>query len=177
MINAYIRVVSALSRLGGGLAVLLLAAAVLAVCHMVFVRYILNGSTIWQTEFAIYSLVAATFIGSGHVLMRKGHVGVDLLPIALGGRRRIALELASGILSIVFLALLAWSGWTFFQEAWENDWRTMTVWGPPLWILLAPLPLGIGLLILQYVAELVKIARGEHLDNVPGPVSDRGSEQ
>ena len=57
---------------------------------MVVMRYFLNASTVWQTEFVIYSLVASTFIGSPYVLLIKGHVNVDLLPIYLGRRGRYA---------------------------------------------------------------------------------------
>jgi TRAP-type C4-dicarboxylate transport system permease small subunit len=155
--NAYVRIVSALSKLGGLMAMALLAAAVIIVCQMIFLRYVLSASTIWQTEFVIYSLMAATFIGSARVLTLKGHVGVDLLPSILPPRPRFWLELVAGLFSLAFCALLAWSGWIFFEEAWSNGWTTDTVWAPPLWILVLPLPAGIGLLCLQYVAELIKL--------------------
>ena len=32
-------------------------------------------------------------------------------------------------------------------------------WAPPLWAVLAPFPIGIGWLCLQYVAELYKLLR------------------
>lgn len=161
--QAYIRSVSALSRAGGVIAMLLLAAAVLVTCQMIFIRYFLNSSTIWQTEFVIYSIVAATFIGSPVVLLERGHVGVDLLPRALGGKTGLVLELIGGLAGLAFCVLLAWSGWIYFHEAWEGNWRTATVWALPLWIPLLPLPLGIGLLALQYVAEIIKLREGEHL--------------
>jgi len=155
--NAYVRIVSSLSRLGGLVAMILLAAAVVVVCEMIFMRYVLKASTIWQTEFVIYSLMAATFIGSPYVLMLKGHVGVDLLPSILPPRARFLLELVSGLLALAFCVLLTWSGWTYFEEAWSGGWTTDTVWALPLWIPLLPLPIGIGLLCLQYVAELIKL--------------------
>ena len=43
---------------------LLLAARCWSSCQMVFVRYVLDGSTVWQTEFVIYAIVAATFLGA-----------------------------------------------------------------------------------------------------------------
>jgi TRAP-type C4-dicarboxylate transport system permease small subunit len=48
----------------------------LVTCQQVFMRYVLNASTVWQTEFVTYSIVAATFLGSPYVLMRRGHVNV-----------------------------------------------------------------------------------------------------
>ena len=153
----YVRIVSALSLAGGMFAILLLVSSVLVVCQMVFVRYVLGHSTIWQTDYAIYSVVAATFIGSAYVLMQKGHVNIDLVPMMVRPRIRILLEAFTGFLSLVFCALLAYSSWIYFHEAWDGGWRTPTVWRLPLWIPLLPLPLGIGLLCLQYVAELWKL--------------------
>ena len=114
---AYVRVVTALSRAFGVFAMILLACAVLVVCEMIFVRYILRWSTAWQTEFVVYSIVAATFLGSPYVLVHRGHVNVDLLPNAAGPRGRFFLELAAGLVSLAFAALLAWSGWEYFHKA------------------------------------------------------------
>lgn len=153
----YVRIVSAISRFTGFIAVLFLLSSVLVICHMVFVRSVLDHSTIWQTEYAIYSVVASTFLGSAYVLMMKGHVCVDVVPLMVSPRTRIVLEAITGTLSLVFCAMLAWSGWTYFHEAFANSWTTPSVARIPLWIPLLPLPFGIGLLCLQYVAELWKL--------------------
>jgi TRAP-type C4-dicarboxylate transport system permease small subunit len=155
--KAFIGTVEALSRLGGYAAMVLFALAMLVVCQMIFMRYVLSASTIWQTEFVIYAIVAATYLGSARVLMLKGHVGVDLVPNMVGRRTRFGLEMIGAIVSLGFLCLLAWSGWLYLYEAWEGGWRTDTVWAPPLWIPLLPLPVGIGLLCLQYVADVLKL--------------------
>lgn len=159
--RVFVRAVEGLSRLGGFLAMILVAAAVLVVCEMIFMRYVLRASTIWQTEFVVYAIVAATYLGSARVLMLGGHVGVDLLPNAIGGKGKFCLELTGAVISLAFLALLAWSGWIYFEEAWSGGWRTDTVWAPPLWIPLLPLPVGVGLLSLQYVVEILKVLEGD----------------
>ena len=155
--KAFVRIVSASSRVGGFVAIILIAVAALIVSQMVFIRYVLNGSTIWQTEFVTYALVAATFLGSPYVLLEKGHVNIDILQKVSGPRVRLALEIASNTVGLAFCVLLAWSGWHHFYEAWSNNWTTDTVWAPPLWILLLPIPAGVGLLCLQYVAEIFKL--------------------
>ena len=155
--KAFVRIVSAGSRVGGFVAIILIAVAALIVSEMVFIRYVLNGSTIWQTEFVTYALVAATFLGSPYVLLEKGHVNIDILQKVSGPRVRLSLEIASNMVGLAFCVLLAWSGWHHFYEAWSNNWTTDTVWAPPLWILLLPIPAGMGLLCLQYVAEIFKL--------------------
>jgi TRAP-type C4-dicarboxylate transport system permease small subunit len=154
---ALARAVTWLSRACGVFAMALLAAAVLVVCQMVVVRTVFGWSTVWQTEFVIYAIVASTFIGSPYVLLHRGHVNVDLLPNAAGPRGKYWLELCAGLVSLAFCALLASSGWHYFYSAWTRGWTTETVWALPLWIPLLPLPLGIGLLCLQYLVELWRL--------------------
>src|SRR5919206_3212157 len=97
--DRFILIITRISQLCGIIAAGLIAAAVLVVCHMVFVRYVLGHNTIWQTDFTTYSLVAATFIGSPYLLLNRGHVNVDVLPHYLGKRARYGLALASILMS------------------------------------------------------------------------------
>lgn len=155
--TAYIRWVSALSRGAAIISLLLLAAAILVVTQMVVFRYFLKASTYWQTDFVTFALVAMTFLASPYVLMEKGHVGVDILQMAAKRPWREILQSLAGLIGLIFAAMLAWSGWHYFEEAWSYGWTTDTVWALPLWIPLLPLPVGIGLMTLQYIAELAKI--------------------
>ncbi|HWC92587.1 MAG TPA: TRAP transporter small permease subunit, partial [Pseudolabrys sp.] len=86
--DAYIRAVTFLSRVAGVIAAFMIASAVLVICDMVVERYILNRTTIWQIDVVTYLIVAATFVGSAYVLMTRGHVNVDVLPLHLSGRPR-----------------------------------------------------------------------------------------
>lgn len=158
--TAFVRSVRALSRACGVLAAALLLAAVLVVVQMVFVRYALNQSAIWQHEFVTFSLIAATFLGSPYLLLTHGHVNVELIPLYLGRRGRLVLALIAYGLSLAFCVIIAWTGFEWWREAWENNWHAETVWAPPLWIPYLAMPLGIGLLALQYVAHIVEVLTG-----------------
>src|SRR5436189_3071801 len=96
----FVAVVRLISRLAGYVAAGLIALGVLVVCEMVFVRYVLHESTIWQTDFVTWSLVAATFIGSPYLLLSRGHVNVDVLPQYLSGRKRWGLAFLSIAMSL-----------------------------------------------------------------------------
>ncbi|MFT5489618.1 MAG: TRAP-type C4-dicarboxylate transport system permease small subunit [Alphaproteobacteria bacterium] len=161
--DLFINSVKFLSRIAGIASAALVGAAIIVVCQMVFMRYALNASTIWQTEFVIFSLVGATLIGSPYVLLVKGHVNVDLLPLYFGARGRFILALLASFGGLTFCGLLAWTGWELFYEALINGWRTETVWSLPLWIPYLALPLGIGLLSLQYVADILALLTGREM--------------
>jgi len=156
----YIRAVKLLSQLCGYIAAALISVGVVVVCQMVFVRFVLNENTIWQTDFVTYSIVAATFVGSPFVLMTRGHVNVDVLPQYLGYRKRWWLALASTLLAMAFCIVMVVLTYLYWRQAWDERWLSNTMWRVRLWIPYATMPLGIGILTLQYVAELYCLVTG-----------------
>ncbi|KPK46936.1 MAG: C4-dicarboxylate ABC transporter substrate-binding protein [Acidithiobacillales bacterium SM23_46] len=162
--NSFIQLVQRVSQACGVIAAGLLAAATLVVCEMVVMRYFLGASTIWQTEFVTYAIVGATFIGAPYVLLHKGHVSVDLAALYVRRRPlRFALAVIGIVLSFTFCATVAWAGWRHWHEAWAGGWRTETVWALPLWIPLLAMPIGMGLVALQYVADFLCLLTGREI--------------
>jgi TRAP-type C4-dicarboxylate transport system permease small subunit len=159
-VDVFIAAVRALSRAAGVAAAFMIAAAVLVICDMVIERYGLNRTTIWQIDAVTYLIVAATFVGSPYVLLHRGHVNVDILPMYLGPRARFALALFTVLVSMTFIVVLLWLTGKFWYEAYEGNWRSNTVWRARLWIPYLSMPVGLGLLVLQYVAELICLLTG-----------------
>ena len=159
--KAFSKFVGMISDVCGVVAATLVGLAILVVCQMVVIRYFLNGSTVWQTEFVTFSLVGSTFIGCPYVLKLKGHVNVDLLPNYLGDRGRFNLAMIASALGMLFCGTLTWKGYELFHEALVNGWTTDTIWALPLWIPYLSLPLGIGLMTLQYVADILALINGD----------------
>jgi TRAP-type C4-dicarboxylate transport system permease small subunit len=141
----------------------LIAASVVIVCRLVFVRYVLNENTIWQTDFVTFSIVAATFIGSPYLLLNRGHVNVDVLPIYLGQKGRFRLALASMIMATAFCLVMTVLTAQFWHEAWDNNWRSESMWRARMWIPYLAMPVGLGLLTIQYFAEIIKLVTGREL--------------
>jgi len=158
--EAFVRGVRLTSRLCGYVAAALIGLSVIVVCEMVFVRYALNQNTIWQTDFVTYCLVAATFVGSPYVLMTRGHVNVDVLPHYMQPRARRWLALFAAGLSLVFCVTIAVLTFRFWQEAWDNKWVSDTMWRARLWIPYSSMPIGLGVLTLQSLADLLNLVTG-----------------
>ena len=159
-VDAFIAMVRAVSTVCGVVAVILLIAAILVVAHLVFVRYVLAASAIWQHEVVTYALIASTFLGSPYVLMTRGHVNVDLLPLYLPPWAGRALAFLAAGLGLLFCLVLTWQGWIFFLHAWETGETGATIFAPPLWIPRLTMPVGLGLMCLQYVADIIALATG-----------------
>ena len=158
--DAFVRGIRRVSQFCGVVAAALIALGVLVVCEMVFVRYVLNQNTIWQTDFVTWSLVAAAFIGSPYLLLTRGHVNVDVLPLYLGKRARWWLAFGSIVMSLAFCITMAVLTSRFWLEAWENRWVSDTMWRARLWIPYSSMPIGLTILCLQYIADLYCLVSG-----------------
>jgi TRAP-type C4-dicarboxylate transport system permease small subunit len=159
-LDKFIRAVREVSRAAGVVAALMIGLAVLVICDMVVERYVLGRTTIWQIDVVTYAIVGATFIGSAYVLMYRGHVNVDILPMWLPPRPRYWLAVFTTVLSMAFCAALLVVTSRYWYEAYSENWRSNTVWRARLWIPYLAMPAGIGLLVVQYLAELLALVTG-----------------
>ncbi|HBB79109.1 hypothetical protein BBI09_12225 [Stutzerimonas xanthomarina] len=161
MSRRFISAIETLSRLGGVSAVFLLIIAMVVMCQMILMRYLFRAPTIWQTEVVVFAATAAIFIGAPYVLMKKGHVGVDVIELMLSAPNRRRMQCLGAVLGLMFCVLMSVASGIYVYEAWEGGWTTPTIAAIPLWIPATPMLVGFGLLCLQYVVELMKMIRPE----------------
>jgi len=154
MIAAYIKTISACSRALAAAATFLMIAAMVVVCQMILMRYVFTAATIWQTDFVVFAATAAMFLGAPYVLMKGGHVGVDVIEMVVTPRTRARMRVVASFLGLAFCLIMLAATWIQFYEAWEGDWRHASVWAPRLWIPLSALPVSFAMLCLQYVAQI-----------------------
>jgi TRAP-type C4-dicarboxylate transport system permease small subunit len=170
--DSFIRSVAFLSKACGVFAALLIASAVVIVCQMVFIRYVLNSNTIWQTDFVTFSLIAATFLGAPYVLLTRGHVNVDVMPLILDERGRFWLAMCAIGVSLAFCLTMTVLTFQLWHEAWSQNWVSESMWRARMWIPYGSMPVGLGMLTLQYVADLLAVITGRE-----APFGIDGSEQ
>lgn len=162
-IPAWAQAVRKASAFLGVVAAGLILLAIVVVCEMVFVRSVLGQSSIWQTEFATYSIVAATFLGAPYILVTRAHVNVDLVPLMSGPRVRRALYLLGSVIALFFCLAFLYASLSWWYEAWESNQTTASMWRARLWIPYLSVPVGLGLLCVQYLTEMwLVVSRSEH---------------
>ncbi len=157
--HVVLRAIGLLSQVSGVVSALLIVASVAVTCQMIFIRFVLNGSTIWQTEGVTYMMIAATMLGLPYVQFLRGHVNVDLLPLMLPPGARKVLAWAVMALTLGVSGLMLWHGYHFWHEAWDWGETSNSPWNPKLWVPYLALPLGFGLYGLQLAADAYAMAR------------------
>ena len=155
---SWVAAVHALSRLLGVVAAGLILLSILVVCQMVFVRAVLGESSIWQTEFVIFAVVASTFLGAPYILLTRGHVNVDVVPLMLRQPGRRALYLLGSLIALAFCLFFLWASVPWWYDAFENVQTTPSMWRARLWIPYLAVPIGLALLSLQFIADIYLVA-------------------
>jgi TRAP-type C4-dicarboxylate transport system permease small subunit len=152
--------IHALSRAFGVFSAGLILLSVGVVCHMVFVRAVLNQSSIWQTEFVTFSLIAATFLGAPYILLTRGHVNVDVVALMSRQPTRRVLHFVGSVFALVFCVLFLYAAVPWWYDTWQSGQTTSTLWRARVWIAYLPVPVGLGLLCLQFIAEMYLVLAG-----------------
>ena len=158
--HPFLRAVAAISTFAGWCSAAMIVLAVLITCQMIFVRFVLNASTVWQTEMVVYLMIAATLIGLPYVQRLRGHVNVDLIPLSLSKKPRFYLSLVTGVISMIVVGIMLYYGYDYWHLAWTKNWTSDTVWAVRLWIPYFTVPLGFFLLLLQLFADFVAVVIG-----------------
>lgn len=156
-----LRIVNRLSEIVGVIAALMIVVAVGITCQMIYVRGVLNQSTVWQTEAVIYLMIGATMLGLPYVQRVRGHVNVDLLPLMLPSTLRRGLAVLCLVLTLATMLVMVYYGFELFHFAWSRGWGSGTVWNPPLWIPYVAMPIGFGLYFIQLAIDLWAVVIGE----------------
>lgn len=158
MSRRFVDFVDSLSRICGFISAVLLIFAMVIVCQMIFMRYFFRAATIWQTEAVVFGATAAIFLGAPYVLLKKGHVGVDVVFAMVKTATRHRLEQTGFVLSLIFCFVMMIATGIHLYEAVEGGWTTPSVAAVPLWMPLTPMFAGFLLLCLQYTSELIKLS-------------------
>ncbi len=148
------------SRWFGYFAAGLLVASVFVICQMVFVRAVLGESSIWQTEFVTYSVIAATFLGAPYIQMTRGHVNVDIVPLLVGPATKKWLSVVGNLIALTFCGFFLYAAIPWWYLVFETGETTATIWRARLWIPYLSVPVGLTLLCLQLIAQTWQVLVG-----------------
>lgn len=157
MIQAYIRLMDALSRVFGGLSAWALLLACCVSAGNALVRYALNqGSNAWL-EAQWYLFGAAVFLGAPMLLKLNEHVRVDVIYGTREPRTRAWIDLVGLIVVLLpVCAVCAWLCWPMVHDAYVQHEVSPSAGGLLRWPVKAAIPAGFVLLGLQGLAEVGK---------------------
>jgi TRAP-type mannitol/chloroaromatic compound transport system permease small subunit len=153
-----------IERISGGTGVVagwLVVPLIFATCYEVFSRYVLNAPTIWAYELG-YMVTGANFlIGAAYALREKAHIRIDVIYAHFFSKRTQALINVGGYV-LLFLPIMFWltlALWDYAYQAYlTQELSGQSAWNPVIWPFRLVFFAGFLLLLLQGIAEVLKVA-------------------
>jgi TRAP-type C4-dicarboxylate transport system permease small subunit len=112
------------------------------------------GALAWLTELTEYLMYAGTFLAAAWALRQGAHVRVDVLLTLLPRRAAAGLDIAMDALGFAIAAVFLWYGSIALADAWGNHNVQYKTWAVPEWLLLAAIPVGAVLLMVEFALRL-----------------------
>ncbi|MHC2999762.1 TRAP transporter small permease [Microbacterium sp. HJ5] len=112
----FIRVLSAIEITIG---VTLFAFIIFGVMYQVLGRYFPSVSWVGAGELALLSMIALTFITTGYLVGRNGHIVLEIFDELLAGTKLfVALRVISAVIMVITSIALAYEAWVKIETEW-----------------------------------------------------------
>lgn len=154
---SFSRLVDRFSLLCGKLIMWLVLGATLISAGNAVMRKAFNIGSNAYLEIQWYLFAGVFMLGVGYVMLKNGHVRIDFISSKLSKRTNAIID-SIGIvvftipLSIIMIDL----GWPYFYNAWTSGEMSQNAGGLIRWPVVALIPLGFLILLLQALSELIK---------------------
>ena len=122
----------------------------------VVMRYAFNQPTIWVHEASFLLFGMQYLLAGAFALLHGAHVRVDVVYNFLPVRGRIGMDIFTSMFFFMFAIALMITSWTFFQNSYSMDERTVETWGIQYWPVKGVMLLGALLLFLAGLSKLIK---------------------
>ncbi len=129
------------------IAMILLGVMTFLVLLQIAGRDLFGSGWPWADELARYSGLGLVYLTIPLLLMRDGHVKVDMISSRFKGKAAYVLHVFNEALIVLFFGLFFWGGWVFMQRAAKFSTPAL---GMPNWLFY--LPAAIGMLLFGLVA-------------------------
>lgn len=153
-VMAALRLVERLSAAAAWVAAACFFAIGLIVTYEVVMRYVFVAPTRWVEETARVLQIYAVFLACAWLVARREHIRITVLTAYLPPAAQLVLGRLSLLAVAAVAALSAWFGVDLMRFSIAMGQNTDTTLELPMWLLQAPVSLGLGFVAAQALASL-----------------------
>lgn len=151
--------IDAITRFAGKAVAWLILPMVLSLVWEVVARYFFNAPTIWAYDMTFMLYGTFFMVGSAWTLQRGGHIRTDVYYAKWSPRTQARVDLLCyAVLFFPAIAVFADLTWDYFWRSFQQNERIVTSpWLPIVWPFKFMMPLSAALLVLQGIAECIRL--------------------
>lgn len=141
---------------GRGIRWLVLAAVLISAGNAI-VRKIFSTSSNALLEIQWYLFAGVFMLGAGYAFYKNVHVRIDFISSKLSKRTNAVIDILGIVVFLLPLCIILITlSWPFFHNAWVTGEMSSNAGGLIRWPVLALIPLGFSILLMQAISELIK---------------------
>ncbi len=142
----------------GGLTAWIALVMIGLVATNVLLRYTFSYGSVWAQELEWHLLAALILLGMSHALQRGENVRVDLFYARYSPLGKRVVDVVSALLLITVSLAFIWLSLGYVEQSRSIMEASADPGGIPYrWLVKSLIPLGYGLLVLQQLAQLVRL--------------------
>lgn len=127
---------------------------VVVIAVQIFMRYVMDSSLSWSEELARYCFIWLVYLGISFGVKKQRHMSVDVVPLLLKGKWKIAVRMIGNILFLAFAVFAIFYGYEVTMK--------LLTWGQlspaldlPVGFVYLAGPIGMGLTAIRLIQQLV----------------------
>ena len=150
MLAQYVRLMDAINKASLFVAGACLVIITIIIPYGVFCRYVLNSAASWPEPMAVLLMIVLSFLSAVVCYREYLHIGVGLLPSALGGRSKLLLGWVIELAMLGTNVFMLWYGIKLIQVTWYQSIAEFPL--VSVGVSYLPIPIG-GALTMLFVIE------------------------
>lgn len=154
--ESFVRMCDKLSVACGVASGVLMVISTLLVLAEIVMRGVFSKTLYITEEYSGYLMAALTFLALAYTLKDKSHIRMTFLHTIAKGKAKLWLDVFAFSVGFAFCALLTYTTGEFFWDAVVTKSRSMQISQTYLAIPQFFMPLGTGVMMLQFVAEIMR---------------------
>lgn len=135
---------------------LVLAFMVVTICYDALMRYVFAQATSWSLEVNTFLIVYIAVMTAADVQRQREHIAIGFLVEKASQPVQRAADVLVALVGVGFCTILTWRGWLMAYQAYEYGERVSSAFGTPMVLPYAMLPIGFGVLALQFLVQAVQ---------------------
>ncbi|WP_111412482.1 TRAP transporter small permease [Billgrantia lactosivorans] len=153
-----------------GASILMLVFMALTICYDALMRHAFSAPTSWSLEINSFLLVYLAVMGAAEAQRNEAHIRIEFFADKMPLRLQALIGVITGLLGATFSFIMVWRGGIMTMQAFEYGERVSSALGTPTGIPYAMLPIGFGLLGLQFLIDVCRSGyRCLHPETTPAP--------
>ncbi|TKW64939.1 MAG: TRAP transporter small permease [Paracoccus denitrificans] len=139
---------------------LVLAFMMLTIGYDALMRHFFGRATSWSMEVNAFLLVYLALVTAADTLRRGEQINIGFFVQRAGPRAELVMARLVGIVGAVFSFVIAWRGFLMAHDAFNFGERVSSSFGTPMWMPYSLIPIGFGVLGLQFLLQTLCPAAG-----------------